>query len=442
MNLEGKSLLRDFFKFILPSIAAQWVFSLYTMVDGIFVARGVSETALTAVNISMPFSVGMFSISLLFAVGNSTIVAIKLGQGKSKEANEIFSQNVVVIILISFLITILALMFLEPFARFLGATDNILIYAKEYIGTIAPFAFAYLLSYSFETLIKTDGYPKLATIFVTCGALLNCVLDYLLVIVLQCGVKGAAFATGISQASVIILYLTHFLGKNATIRFTKFKFRPGIIARQIRNGLSSGITEFSSGIIIFFFNQAILTYIGEDALVSYTIISYINTIVIMSMTGIAQGTQPLISYYLGKEEQKKYLKLLKYSLIASTAFSIVSTGICYSTANWIVSLFLKDMTSELAVYSVRVFRIFILSFLLAGFNIIIGGYFTSIEKAGLATAISLTRSIIALVGALILLTVLFGGEGIWWSPLMAEAVCLILSATMFAMYWKKEIKTQ
>lgn len=220
--------------------------------------------------------------------------------------------------------------------------------------------------YSFETLIKTDGYPKLATIFVTCGALLNCVLDYLLVIVLQCGVKGAAFATGISQASVIILYLTHFLGKNATIRFTRFKFRPGIIARQIRNGLSSGIT----------------------------------------------------------------------------AFSIVSTGICYSTANWIVSLFLKDMTSELAVYSVRVFRIFILSFLLAGFNIIIGGYFTSIEKAGLATAISLTRSIIALVGALLLLTALFGGEGIWWAPLMAEAVCLILSVTMFTMYWKKEIKMQ
>ena len=100
------------------------------------------------------------------------------------------------------------------------------------------------------------------------------------------------------------------------------------------------------------------------------------------------------------------------------------------------------MTSELAVYSVRVFRIFILSFLLAGFNIIIGGYFTSIEKAGLATAISLTRSIIALVGALILLTVLFGGEGIWWSPLMAEAVCLILSVTMFTMYWKREIKMQ
>ena len=104
MRLEGKSLKSDFFKFIIPSIIAQLVFSLYTMVDGIFVARGVSEVALTAVNISMPFSVGMFSISLLFAVGNSTIVAILLGQGEHKKANQVFTQNIVLLCVISVLV--------------------------------------------------------------------------------------------------------------------------------------------------------------------------------------------------------------------------------------------------------------------------------------------------------------------------------------------------
>ena len=94
MKLEGKSLKSDFLRFIIPSIIAQWVFSLYTMVDGIFVARGVSEVALTAVNISMPFTTGLFSISILFAVGNSTIVAILLGQGEKERANEVFTQNV------------------------------------------------------------------------------------------------------------------------------------------------------------------------------------------------------------------------------------------------------------------------------------------------------------------------------------------------------------
>ena len=192
MRLEGKSLKSDFLRFIIPSIIAQWVFSLYTMVDGIFVARGVSEVALTAVNISMPFTTGLFSISILFAVGNSTIVAILLGQGEKERANEVFTQNVVLLCTLSVLITILVIVFLEPFARFLGATDNI-------------------LSYSFETLIKTDGYPKLATIYVTSGSVLNCILDYILVMVLHKGVWGAAFATGISQAAVILWYLWHFL---------------------------------------------------------------------------------------------------------------------------------------------------------------------------------------------------------------------------------------
>lgn len=438
MKLEGKSLKSDFLKFIIPSIIAQCVFSLYAMVDGIFVARGVSEVALTAVNISMPFSVGLFSISLLFAVGNSTVVAILLGKGENERANQVFTQNIVVLCALAMVVTVLIFVFLEPFARFLGATDTILPYAKEYIGTIAPFAVAYMLSYSFETLIKTDGYPKLATIYVTSGAILNCILDYLTVMRWNWGVRGAALATGISQATVILFYLKHFLGAKGTIRFAKFRFDPAVIWRQIRNGFSSGITEFSGGMIIFFFNQAILAYIGEEALVSYTIISYVNTIVVMSMTGIAQGAQPLISYYYGKGEIRKYQKLLKYGIVAALVFSVISTAGSYLGAEGIAGLFLEKDNSQLKIYTVRVFRIFILSFLLAGYNIVIGGYFTSIERAGYASLISLSRSLLALVGCLILLTALMGGEGIWWAPLAAEAVCLGLSLLLMLWYRKNK----
>ena len=436
MRLEGKSLKSDFLRFIIPSIIAQWVFSLYTMVDGIFVARGVSEVALTAVNISMPFTTGLFSISILFAVGNSTIVAILLGQGDRKRANEVFTQNVVVLCVLSVIITALVLVFLEPFARFLGATDNILPHAKEYIGTIAPFAIAYTLSYSFETLIKTDGYPKLATIYVTFGAVLNCILDFLMVMVWHWGVRGAALATGISQVSVIVLYLWHFLGPKGTIRFVRFHFQISMVGRQIRNGMSSGVTEFSSGIIIFFFNQAILRYIGEYALVSYTIISYVNIIVVMSMAGIAQGSQPLISYYYGKNEPGKCKKLLKYGLLAAAAGSIVAVVVCYLGAGGIVSLFLDAREKELAEYTVRVFRIFILSFLLAGYNVVLGGYFTSVERAGAATMISMTRSLIALVVSLVFLTAIFGGEAIWWAPVIAESICLVMALGMYRRYAK------
>ena len=437
MKLEGKSLKRDFFRFVIPSVIAQWVFTLYTMVDGIFVARGVSEVALTAVNISMPFVTGLFSISILFAVGNSTIVAILLGQGEQKKANEVFTQNVVVLCVLALLVTGLILGFLEPFARFLGATDNILPYAKEYIGTIAPFAVAYILSYSFETLIKTDGYPKLASIYVTTGAVLNCVLDYLMIMVWHWGVRGAALATGISQVTVIVFYLWHFLRSKGTIKFAKFSFDFGMIKRQIQNGMSSGVTEFSGGIIIFFFNQAIIRYIGEFALVSYTIISYVNMIVVMSMAGIAQGTQPLISYYYGKQCPKKYKKFLKYGIVSAVSGSLIAVAGCYFGAEGIVSLFLKADESEVIAYSVKALRIFSLSFLLAGFNVVIGGYFTSIEKAGFATTISLIRSFLALVASLVFLTAVFGGEAIWWAPTIAESICLIIALGMYRWYLRK-----
>ncbi len=140
------------------------------------------------------------------------------------------------------------------------------------------------------------------------------------VIVFWWGVSGAAVATGISQVFVIVLYLWHFLGPKATLRFTKFRLDLKLIGREFRNGLSSGVTEMSAGIIVFFFNLAITRYIGEDALVSYTIVSYINSIVVMSMTGIAQGSQPLISYYHGKKETATCRKLLRYGLISAAVF--------------------------------------------------------------------------------------------------------------------------
>ena len=155
------------------------------MVDGIFVARGVSEGGTDSGEYLHAVYNRTVSVSILFAVGNSTIVAIFLGQGEKQKANEVFTQNVVLLCILSVLITILVMIFLDPFARFLGATDHILPYARTYIGTIAPFSVVYILSYSFETLIKTDGYPKLATIYVTSGAVLNCILDYILVMVLH-----------------------------------------------------------------------------------------------------------------------------------------------------------------------------------------------------------------------------------------------------------------
>ncbi len=427
MRLEGKSLKRDFFKYILPAVASQWVFALYTMVDGMFVARGVSETALAAVNIASPFVTGMFALSLTFAVGTSTIVALLFGQKKIQEAREVFSQNMAVLTILSFLITAGVLMGLTGFGRFLGATEVTMPYVKEYISTIAPFAVCFILSYSFEILISTDGYPALATIIVSLGVVLNCILDYLFVIVFHKGVSGAAFATGISQAVVILFYLKHFLGKKGSIKFCRHPFRPALVLRELRNGFPSGITELSAGIITFVFNQAIIRYLNEDAIVSYSIIAYVNAIVIMSMVGVAQGCQPLISYYYGKGEKEKCRRLLRYELCTVAAVSAFAVGSCYLLADKIVGIFISPELTGLRNYSAEVFRIFILSFLLAGYNVVAAGYFTAVEKSGTAVVISLGRGLVMLVASMVVLTALFGGKGIWWAAAFSEALCLVVS---------------
>lgn len=436
MKLEGKSLKSDFLKFIIPSIIAQWVFTLYTMIDGIFVAKGVSETALTAVNISFPFVAGLFSISILFAVGTSTVVAILFGEKNEKRANEVFTQNIVMLTVLSVIVTVVVLLWLEPFAKFLGATEAALPYVKEYIGTIAPFAVCFILSYSFEILLKTDGYPKLATIIVTIGAVANCILDYIFVMRLHWGVFGAAFATGLSQALVILFYLKHFLGENGQLRFVRFRPDIPLIWRKFRNGLPSGVTEFSAGIIIFFFNQAILRYIGEDALVSYTIISYVNSIVIMSMAGVAQGSQPLISYYFGQKNMGKCKTLLRYGIVASMVIAVVAFVSCMLGTEWIVGLFVSPELTELRAYSVKVFRIFSISFLVAGFNVVVGGYFTSVEEPACAITISLGRGFVTLLLSLFILTRAVGGAGIWWAPTLSELLCMVIMLALFMRYKK------
>ena len=145
MNFEGVSLKKSFWRFVWPSVLAQWIFALYTMVDGMFVARGVSEVALSAVNIASPFVNFLFSVSILFAVGTSTIVAIFLGQGKHREANQANTQNLAVSGLIALMIMAAVWLCLDPLVMFLGATESTVGYVRQYILSILPFTWFFKL---------------------------------------------------------------------------------------------------------------------------------------------------------------------------------------------------------------------------------------------------------------------------------------------------------
>lgn len=442
MNLAKSTFLKTFLKFVIPSVLSQWVYALYTMVDGAFVAKGVGEFGLTGVNLSSPILQLLFSISLLFAVGTSTVTAIFLGRNEKKHASEIFTQNVAVQIFLALFIIAVFMPNLSQIAQLLGAKDKIIEDCViAYLSFIIPFTPFFLLSYTFEILLKTDGFPCKTAVIVIVGVVENCILDWLFVIVMEKGMCGAALATSMSQGTVTVLYLAHFLKKKGTVYFVKFKFDATLLVREIKNGTSAAITELSAGLITLIFNQAIVAFLFSDALVSYAVVSYVNSIIIFSVNGVVQGSQPLISYYYGKQMNSHYRKLLAYCLFSALALSIGGVLICWMFTDYIVAFYVSSDAAQLRVYSVDVMRIFSLSFPALSLNIVISGYLAALEHALPSIWISLGRSFVFLLLGLTVLISIMGGEGVWFAPLLSEITCLIISV-LFLFFLKRFLKPQ
>ena len=426
-NSKDKLLKNSYFKNLIPSITAMWVYSIYTIIDGIFVGRGVGPTALAGVNLSMPFINLIFASSIFFATGTSTLVSIHLGKKELKKAREIFSYNLLIMLVFSFILLIFTLLFMDNIAYFLGATENTFTIVKDYLSIIVLFNVFFIVSYCLEVLTKADGFPHLAIIGVIISAITNIILDYIFVIELGLGVKGAAIATGISQIASFLFFASHFLRKRSTLKLVKFKPTFNILKRIIKIGFPDGVTELTSGIVILIFNQCILMVIGENGLITYSIICYVSNLVLMTMIGSTQGLQPLCSYYYGQKDLNSIKYLLKLSFKTITLISLTIFILCLIFAPQIVSLFINHGSAKLIKDSILAFRVYSISFLLLGFNILCSGFCVSIEKPLFATIISLSRGFVFIIVSLIVSILLFGGNGIWISPLICEIGCLFIS---------------
>ena len=403
------------------------VFSLYSMVDGLLVSLGVNEYAMSAVNLAIPYTNALFSLAVMFAVGSSTIIAIHLAQGRKEEADRLFSQNFFLLLGVGVAISVAVLLLREPFAKLLGADQVTLDYVKQYLLGLAPFSACFIISYNLEVLIKTDGFPKLALITVTTGAVANCILDYIAIFWLDMGVFGAAVATGTSQLLTCVMYLAHFFGPNCTFRLRTFKFDFRVLRRLIPIGLSDGVTELCNGLMILIFNRTVQKYLGADGLVTYTVIAYMNTIVINLMMGISQGSQPLVSYRYGKSDGASCKKLLGYGLKTALLFGAVCLGGLYLLAPQVVGAYLSEASPALVADSVVAFRQYSFSWLLVGFNVVIGGFLTALERPVPAIAISTGRGLIVQSIVLVALAAVTAGSGLWFAPLIAEVLVLGLA---------------
>lgn len=436
MKLKKNGPTGQFARYVTPSVVSMIIFSFYTMADGLFVSHGVGEKGLAAVNLSAPYNAIIFAVGLLMAVGTSTVIAVSLGRGEEKEACRIFSQNICVVSFVAIIISIVTLLNLERFAVFLGADSNTLVYVRQYVGTIAPFAIFFMVSYNLEVLVKTDGTPALSVVGVTCAGLSNVFLDWLFVIKFHWGVWGAAFATGLAQVFSTLIFLSYFIFKSHKLKLRRFKLNPGIYRRIIPLGLADSITDMSNGIVIFLYNRTILTVIGVGGVVCYTVIGYITTLVIMIISGISQGIQPLISFHHGKKEPFVCRHFYNMGLFTAVISGIIAFLVSFIFTDSFVGMFL-EADSPSFIMGVGALRLYAWSYLFAGFNIVTAAYFTATEHPKLSLPISLGRGLLFPALSLTVLPIIIGENGVWLSAVAAELICVVLTTVFLIIQRQK-----
>ena len=416
---------RTFFHFVLPSLGAMLLFSSYTIVDGIFVAKGVSDLALAAVNLSLPLINILSGVSVLLTMGTSTLCAFALGSGQHRKAEEIFTQTVTVILGISVLITAAVCLFSRPLAYLLGARELTVGYAAQYLHTVCLFSVCFLLSYCLEVMVKVDGRPALSVMGVGISAAVHIGLDYLFIFRFGWEVRGSALATGLAQLGSLLFFLAYFLSGRSNLRFRRFPLHLEYLKRILPLGVADCSIEFMLGFLTLLYNHVILRLMGEAYLPVYAVVAYLALVVSMVMQGITQGMMPLVSLATGHGDRAAVRAFFRKGMLTVAAAGIAVEAICQLFPEPLVSLLLEG-DSVLFADAVSALRQYALSFLPAGFSIALAGYFAALGRGGSSTVLSIGRGFVLLPAGLLLLTAVSGGGGIWMAALLGELLSLLL----------------
>ena len=420
---------KQLLRYVIPAASAMVLFSLYTVIDGVLVSHGVSESALTSVNISLPFINALSGLSILLSMGASTLCAFALGRGNKKEAEEIFTQTVAVMCVLSVLITVGVLLFAEELATLLGAGPHTIDNAVDYLRIVSLFSICFILSYCLEVMVKVDDSPILATAGVAVSAVVHVGLAYVFIFHFHWGVKGGALATGLAQLGSLLLFLHYFLKGKSDMKFRKFKFHPKIFLRILPLGVADCSIEFMLGFLTIIYNNVLFRLFGESHQTIYAVIAYLSLVVFMIMQGIAQGMMPLVSLAVGKGDQKTIRFYFTRSLLMAAAVEVLLVAVCQLFPQVFVTILLSH-DSPLFAQAVSALRQYSLSYLLAGLNILLAGYFTALGRGMASCLLSLSRGFVLLPASIFLLSQVGSGQGIWIAALIGEGLSLLLGLVL------------
>lgn len=421
----GKLLL----KFSIPAITGMLVNALYNIVDTIYVGNGVGALAISGIAIAFPINNVIMAFGMLVGNGTSSLISIRLGQKRKEDAEQILGNAFILTIILSILLTIFGLTFLDEILVKFGATGDVLSYAKEYTNIILIGVIFQNLAFSLNHSIRASGSPKIAMLSMLIGAILNTILDPIFIYTFHMGVAGAAIATVISQAVSAVWVLSYFLRGNSSIKLHRknLMLRSSVVLSIFSIGVSPFAMQLASSVITIILNSSLLRYGGDIAVAAMGIISRITMLILMPIFGINQGVQPIIGFNYGAKKYNRVKHALKLAILFATSISTLGFIVVELFPGFLLSLFGKS-NAELIEIGSHGIRIYLSMLPIIAFQIVSSNYFQAVGKPKHSMFLSLSRQVIVLIPLLLILPSIFKLNGVWLAGPTSDFVASVLTA--------------
>lgn len=427
INLSEHFTYKKLIKFTLPTIIMMIFTSIYGVVDGVFISNVVGSNAFASINLIMPVIMIIGTIGFMIGTGGSAIISKTLGEGKKEEANRQFSMLIYLEIILGVLFTVLAVIFLKPIAKMLGATPEMMGDCLTYGRILLIGMTAFILQNSFQSFMVVAEKPRFGLMISIAAGITNMVLDFLFIYVFRLGVAGAALATITSQIVGAIIPLIYFSRKNSTmLKLGKTKFESSTIIKTCTNGSSEMVTNLSMSLVNILFNMQLMKFAGANGVSAYGIIMYVGFLFVGTYMGYSVGTAPIIGYHYGAGNKEELKNLLSKSIKLLGMVAIIMTGLAEILAKPLASIFVS-YDKDLLELTINAIRIYSLSYIISWFNIFASSFFTALNNGFVSALISFLRTLVFQIAMILILPALFEINGIWFSVVGAEILALIVS---------------
>lgn len=429
ITLQNGCVKKLFFKFAIPSILGMLIVSLQVMIDGLFLSKGVGPLGLAAVNLSMPLINLLLSIALMICIGGGVLVGIAFGNGDKEKGKSLTSLTLILLLGVLLFVSVFLLLNFNTVMGLLGTNPETYELVKKYLAILIPGSIFFSMPIFTETFVRIIGKPNQVFVSGSICFLTNVFLDYIFVIKLGMGMEGAAIASCFANMFGALSLFHH-------VQFGKISGTLKEIRDIFYNGSSEMLTVVSSAITIYIFNIIIMKNIGVLGVSALTIVFYINSIVNISLYGLSQALQPIISYNLGAKRNDKIHDVLNVALKSGAAIGIITFISMHLLGDKIIALF-SDGNKELQDLTSRAIFFFTFAYLLSFINVISSSFHTSIEKPFESAFIACGRAIIFVLIPLFTLPMIIGETGIWLAIPIAELICLSISIPLMKKSLKK-----